>query len=138
MISPVQMQKCKNPGSCHVIVVEDDPLLTMVIEFDLTHAGIHFCNASNGLEALDLIKSHQLKVLLLDISIPGLSGFEVIEALRADPSLTDLNSMHVVIHTSHDLSEDERRRLQFGKTLFLTKTQVTENLSDIVRKLLPE
>ena len=77
-----QIINCKNPGSCAVIAVEDDPLLAMVIEIDLTSAGIHFCAASDGFQALDLIKSHHPKVLLLDVSIPGMSGFELIEVLN--------------------------------------------------------
>ncbi len=132
------MKQCKNPNLCYVIAVEDDPLLKIVMELDLTKAGINFCSASDGHQAFELIKSHRPKVLLLDISLPGMSGFEIIEALRADPTLTELSSMHVVVHTSHDLSEDERQRLRFGKTLFLTKTQVTGDLSGIVGKLLIE
>ena len=127
---------CKNSGSCWVIVVEDDLLLRTVLAMQLEKAAINCCTASNGHQAMALIKSHHPKVLLLDISMPGLSGFEVIEAMRKDPNLSDLNDMDLIVHTSHDLSLKEKQRLSFGRVQFLTKTQVGKDLSEIVRQAL--
>ncbi len=127
---------CQNPGTCQVILIEDDPLLLVVLAMQLQNAGINFCSASNGYDALTLVKSHRPKILLLDVSIPGLTGFEVVDAIRRDPDLEDLQNMHLIIHTSHDLSSEEQRTLTFGQTLFLTKTRLSEDLSEIVKKVL--
>ncbi len=127
---------CKNPGNCSVILVEDDRLLQMVLAIQLEATSINFCAASDGHQALALIRSHHPKVLLLDISLPGLSGFEIIEAIRSDPALSDLKSMDLIVHTSHELSFEEQKKISFGRTQFLTKTKVGKELYDIVNDAL--
>jgi CheY-like chemotaxis protein len=127
---------CKNPGCCSVILVEDDALLQVVLAMQLERAAINFCSASNGHQALALIKSHHPKVLILDISMPGLSGFEVVEAIRQDPTLSDLNDMHLIVHTSQALSVQEQQMLSFGRVQFVTKTRGGKELSDIVSQAL--
>jgi CheY-like chemotaxis protein len=123
---------CKNPGECFVVLVEDDVLLRMVLTIQLESTSINFCAASDGYEALALIRTHHPKVLLLDVSLPGLSGFEVVEAMRQDPALSDLSNMALIVHTSLELSHAEQERLSFGRTQFLTKTKIGKELYEIV------
>jgi len=127
---------CKNPGSCSVLVVEDDFLLRKILTLQLEKAAINFCSASNGHEALTLIRAHHPKVLILDIAMPGLSGFEVIEAMKQDPILSGLCDMQLIVHTASDLSKEEQQRISFGRTQFLTKTRVGKDLSEIVTEAL--
>jgi CheY-like chemotaxis protein len=102
----------------------------------LEGAGIKFCAARDGFQALELIKSHRPKILILDISLPGLNGYELIEAIRSDPELHSLLTMSIIIHTSLDLTrEDEMRLTLNGKTQFLTKSRATEDLGEIVSKI---
>ena len=68
--------------------------------------------------------------------MPGLTGFEVIEAIRQDQSLSDLKDMNLIVHTSYELSLEERQRISFGRTQFFTKTKVGKELSEIVRQAL--
>ena len=123
---------CKNPGNCSVIVVEDDVALRMVLSMQLEVTAINFCAASNGHQALALIRTHHPKVLLLDIAMPGLSGFQVMDAVKQDPNLLDLKDMELIVHSSLELSVEERQRIAFGHTQFLTKTKVSKELSEII------
>jgi len=127
---------CKNPGSCPVIIVEDDLLLRKILTIQLEAAAIKFCAASDGHQALALIRSHHPKVLVLDISLPGLSGFEIIEILKQDPSLSDLANMQLIVHTALDLSTEDRQRMSFGHAQFLTKTRVGKEFTEVVRRAL--
>lgn len=119
-----------------MVVVEDDLALRTVLSMQLAAAEINFCAASNGHQALALIKSHHPKVLLLDISMPGLSGFEIIEALKKDPNGSDFNDMDLIVHTTLDLSADEQQRISLGRTQILTKTKVCKEISEIVKNAL--
>jgi len=131
-------QACKNPGKCYVILVEDDNILNAVLSFQLEAAGINFCSASNGYQALALVQSHRPKALILDVSLEGLSGFDVVDAIKKDPNLSALDTMHLIVHTSHDLSKEEKERLTFGRSQFLTKTMCTDDISQILSQILRE
>jgi CheY-like chemotaxis protein len=134
-----QSNQCKNPGDCRVILVEDDAMLALVLSSELETAGIKFCAATDGLEALELIRSHRPDVLLLDISMPGLNGFQLIEAIRTDPDLEDLRKMNIVVHTSMELThEDELRLTLNGKMELITKSKAVDDLATVVLKICSE
>ena len=131
-------ETCKNPGNCHVILVEDDQLLKEVLSMQLEGADINFCAASDGRQALALIQSHRPKALILDVAIGAFSGFDVIDAMKKDPALAALDRMNVLVHTVHELSQEERTQLSFGKTRFFTKTVGTEDISQLVSRICKE
>jgi CheY-like chemotaxis protein len=128
-------ENCSNLGHRHVILVEDDQLLNEVLSMQLESAGINFCAASAGRQALALIQSHRPKALILDVAIGDFSAFDVIDAIKKDPDLATLNRMHVLVHTVHELSQEERTRLSFGKTRFFTKNVGTEDISQLVSQI---
>ncbi len=127
---------CKNPGNCKVVLVEDDPMLATVLAMQMKAAGINFCAASDGHRALNLIHLHRPRVLMLDLTIPGLNGFEIVESLRRDPSSVDFQTMNVIVYTSQDLTEPERQKLSLGNTIFYTKSINDNNMGIIVKQLL--
>jgi len=131
-------ETCKNPGKCYVVLAEDDNLLNAVLSMQLEGAGINFCAAYNGYQALALVRSHRPRALILDVSLDGLSGFDVVDAIKKDESLSGLDTMHLIVHTSHDLSQEEKKRLSFGRSQFLTKTVGTNDISQNVSRILRE
>jgi CheY-like chemotaxis protein len=134
-----QSNQCKNPGDCRVILVEDDAMLALVLSSELETAGIKFCAATNGLEALELIRSHRPDLLLLDITMPGLSGYELIQVIRTDPDLEDLRAMNVIVHTSMDLTREERLRVTLnGKVEIITKSKAVDDIAAVVLKMYSE
>lgn len=130
-------EPCENPGNCKVVLVEDDPMLATVLAMQMQAAGINFCAASDGHQALSLIHLHCPQVLILDLTIPGLNGFEIVESLRRDPFFVDFQTMNVIVYSSQDLTEPERQSLSsLGKTIFITKSVKDEGMGNIVKQLL--
>ncbi|MDR3615877.1 MAG: response regulator [Candidatus Obscuribacterales bacterium] len=117
-----------------VLVVEDDQLLNMVMSIELAQIDeLNIRTASNGRQALSAIKEQRPDLIILDVTLPGLSAFEIVQALKNEESL---NKIPLIIHTSHDLSMEEQKDLELGPTVFMTKTRTGEELTDIVRKAL--
>ena len=76
--------------------------------------------AVTGQEGLALIRERQPSAVLLDLPMPGMDGFEVLEALRADP---DTKSVPVVILTSKSMTQQDKERLQGRITYVARKTE---------------
>ncbi|OGG45101.1 MAG: hypothetical protein A3F84_11785 [Candidatus Handelsmanbacteria bacterium RIFCSPLOWO2_12_FULL_64_10] len=92
-----------------ILVVDDEPLVTTMICQMLEFSGFAARSASNGEEALAEIGRARPDAILLDLMMPGIDGFEVIERLQADPAL---RKVPVVVVTAKDLTEVEREFLQ--------------------------
>jgi adenylate cyclase len=73
-----------------VLVVDDDPINRMLLERSLLQDGHAVTTAENGRQALDRIREHAPDVVLLDILMPGIDGFGVLEQIKADSSLRDI------------------------------------------------
>lgn len=121
------------------MLVEDDLLLLKVIGFQLKEAEIDFRAASEGHEALNLIRLHRPDVLILDLTIPGLNGFEIVKALHDDPSFIEPQGFTVIVYSSLDVSQVERQALSvLGKTVFYTKSINDQDMGKVVKQLLAE
>lgn len=117
-----------------VLVVEDDQLLNMVMSIELTQIdGISVRTASTGRQALAAIQEKCPDLIILDVTLPGLTAFDIVHVLKEEKAL---NKIPLIIHTSHDLSQDEQKSLELGPTLFVTKTKTSEELAELVRKSL--
>jgi len=73
--------------------------------------------ATSGEEGVELVRRERPSVVLLDLLMPGVDGFEVVERLRADPDLTDVP---IVVLTSMDMTPAQRARLN-GQITFLAR-----------------
>lgn len=65
-----------------ILVVEDDPALLATLEFNLETAGFHALTATDGATALDIRRSHDIELIVLDLSLPVMGGMQVCKALR--------------------------------------------------------
>jgi CheY-like chemotaxis protein len=92
-----------------VVAIDDDPLALELVRANLETEGWTVLGAANGQEGLALIRERQPSAVLLDLLMPGMDGFEVVEALRADP---DMKSIPVVILTSKSMTRQDKERLQ--------------------------
>ena len=106
-----------------VLLVEDDLALLDVMERQLQRAGLFVRHATTGEQAIALARARAPSLLVLDLALPRGDGFDVIEALRREPLLTDLP---VLVYTVSDLTAQQRERLKLGPTRFLTKTRSTD------------
>lgn len=117
-----------------ILVVDDNPqnleLLEAYME-DMAEARV--ITATNGLDALTKVASDPPDLMLLDIMMPKMSGFEVCKRIKADPKTRDIV---VVMVTALNETGDVERAAECGTDDYLTKPIDKKALIDLVRKLL--
>jgi len=102
-----------------VLIVDDYPGARYLRSRILSDAGYEVLEASNGAEGLDLARAAKPSLILLDVNLPDISGLEVCERLKQDPSTS---SIPVIQITGAWLSEDARQRgLASGANLYLVE-----------------
>jgi two-component system, sensor histidine kinase and response regulator len=111
-----------------VLVVDDNELNRLVISEILRAAGAHVHEACDGRVALDLLASNPVQLVLMDLQMPVMDGFEATRRLRADPLYS---ALPVVALTADALVEDHRRALDTGVNEVLTKPVSAERLTDV-------
>lgn len=105
-----------------VLIVEDDIDLAQVLIAMFERYGIKTHHARNGREAIQLSQSLTPYLLVLDIGLPDVDGFAVVDWLRHH---NHLHQVPLVVYSAIDLTEADCARLNLGQTLFLTKARVT-------------
>jgi signal transduction histidine kinase/DNA-binding response OmpR family regulator len=103
-----------------VVAIDDDPVAIELVRASLEPKGWTVLGAATGQEGLALIRERQPSVVLLDLLMPGMDGFEVVEALQADPGT---KSVPVVILTSKSMTRQDKERLQGRITYLARKAQ---------------
>ncbi|MFA5975061.1 MAG: response regulator [Elusimicrobiota bacterium] len=93
----------------HILLVDDDPSIVQLLELGLKQEGFWVETASDGREALTKMRAQKPDLVLLDLMLPELSGFGVLEAMAQDPALCQVR---VVVITSCHLSPEETQQLQ--------------------------
>jgi putative two-component system response regulator len=115
-----------------ILVVDDEPANVKVIGRLMTRLGYEVLTALNGELALQSVACHSPDVILLDVNMPGIDGFEVCRRLKAD-SRTRL--IPIVLITSLTSSEDRIRGIEAGADDFLEKPPLVAELEARVRSL---
>jgi DNA-binding response OmpR family regulator len=121
------------PASTEVLIVEDDTLNVRLLEQICRAAGYDTRIARDGIEALEAIEDRQPDLVLLDVMMPRLDGYGVLQALRADPATEDLP---VVMVTALDNDEARTRCIDLGADDYVTKPFRIAELRDRVRSAL--
>ncbi|WP_260493133.1 diguanylate cyclase domain-containing protein [Pseudomonas sp. J452] len=108
--------KAFNPESV-ILIVEDQPIDARVLS-EAVRGLADIYLAADGHSALEMARQCRPDVVLLDIEMPGINGFEVCKALKADPKLCDAA---VIFVTSHTQQDNELRALEHGGIDFIQK-----------------
>jgi len=111
-----------------VLIVEDEKPLSHALELKLTSEGFATVVATNGQEALDALKSGQFNVMLLDLMMPTIDGFQVLEQIKNSPTRPT-----VFVLSNLSQHEDEERALALGAKKFFIKSDTP--LSVIVEEV---
>lgn len=114
-----------------ILVVDDDPTVTSVVRRGLSYDGYKVDTAATGPQALTTARDHTPDLVILDLMLPGLNGFEVLERLR----LADSN-LPVLMLTARDGVEDQVKGLELGADDYVVKPFRLEVLSARVKALL--
>jgi len=102
-----------------VIIVEDDPMISEIYEKKFTDAGFDVSAVTNGEQVLSLTKTEKVDVILLDIIMPKMDGFEVIRRLRDgsyDPGIK------IIVTSNLSSHEDQDKAMQLGANGFVAKS----------------
>lgn len=117
------------------VLVCDDSVTTRTLEKNiLAAAGYDVVTATNGLEALKIADEQAFQLIVLDVDMPEMTGFELAARLRMTPAYRDVP---IILVTSRDTDEDKRRGLAAGADAYITKQSFTQRtFLETVRRFL--
>lgn len=116
-----------------ILIADDEPNILISLEYLMKRQGYEVFVARDGQEALDLLRTHLPRLVLLDVMMPRKSGFEVCQELRADKALEDTL---VLMLTAKGRDTDVAKGLGVGADAYMTKPFSTKELVQKVTDLL--
>jgi putative two-component system response regulator len=118
-----------------ILVVDDEPKNTELLEAYLVPQDYEIVKAANGEEALGKLFSNQIDVMLLDVMMPGMDGFEVIRRVRQDNKYRNHRRLPIILVTALRETEDRVKGIEAGCDDFLSKPVDKMELLARVRSL---
>jgi DNA-binding response OmpR family regulator len=116
-----------------VLIAEDEPSIVVSLEFLLTQAGYDVYVATRGDEALQALYAVRPHLVLLDLMLPLINGFDICQRLRSDPQL---GAIKIVVLTAKGRASEIQKGLALGADAYVTKPFGTRELMATVRTLL--
>lgn len=116
-----------------ILVVDDDPDIFEIVQVNLEGAGFEVIGASNGLEALRRIRRESADLVILDVLMPEMDGWEVLREIEVNPRTA---GMPVIMLTCKSEDNDILRGLEEGAVEYVTKPFYPDNLVASVKILL--
>jgi len=118
-----------------VVIADDEPNIVTALEFLLQRAGYDVRCAANGEEALALVESYAPDLVLIDIMMPGKSGYEVCQKMRERP---EWRQIKIVMVTAKGREAEVSKGLSLGADLYVTKPFSTQELIAAIDRLLAD
>lgn len=128
--SPMPLTDTVSRQAVNILIVEDDKFLRDLVVKKLTAEGFTVHAVIDGEEGLALMQKEKPDLVLLDLLLPGIDGYEVLERMRKNPTLS---SIPVVVLSNLGQEEDVNRAMQLGVKDFLVKARYTP--AEIVREV---
>jgi DNA-binding response OmpR family regulator len=116
-----------------VLIADDEPNIVISLEFLMKREGHRVLVARDGVQALDAIRRERPDLVLLDVMMPGKTGFEVCQAVRADETLA---GTRILLLTAKGRDTDVAQGLGVGADGYMTKPFSTKELAARVRSML--
>jgi DNA-binding response OmpR family regulator len=117
----------------HVLIADDEPNIVISLEFLMKREGHRVSIARDGDAALAAIRAERPDLVLLDVMMPGKSGFEVCQAVRSDESLVGIK---ILMLSAKGRDTDLAKGSALGADAYMTKPFSTRELADKVREML--
>jgi DNA-binding response OmpR family regulator len=105
-------------GNIRILIVEDEPSILESLGLIMQRAGLELDTATDGTDAHKRQRRQTYSGLILDIMLPGMNGFDVLRAVRADKALA---ALPVIVLTAKGQANDRRTAEAIGATAFITK-----------------
>ena len=112
-----------------ILVIEDDPATLRLIDYSLRHEGYQVLMASNGLDGLRKVHNEEPDLIILDVMLPGMDGFEICHHLRSEP---DIAQLPILMLSAKAQEIDKDTGLKVGADDYLAKPA---DPSEIVRRV---
>jgi len=116
-----------------ILVIEDNPDNMDLVDQILEDAGYEMFGAINAELGLELLKAHTFNLILMDISLPKMSGLEAIKIIKND---TGKQHIPIIALTAHAMQTDKENALAAGADAFLTKPIDEERLLSTIQELI--
>ena len=116
-----------------VLIADDEPNIVISLEYQMRREGYEVLIARDGIEALETIRRERPALVLLDVMMPGKSGFEVCQAVRADEALAGVK---ILMLSAKGRDTDLAQGLGLGADGYMTKPFSTRDLAARVKALL--
>ena len=116
-----------------ILIVDDEPNVVVPIQFLMEQQGYRVMTAERGEDALDLIYQYKPDLVLLDIMLPGIDGYEVCEIVRLNP---DYRNIKIIFITARGREEEIAKGLALGADAYITKPYSNAALVAKVKELL--
>jgi osomolarity two-component system sensor histidine kinase NIK1 len=117
-----------------ILLVEDNLLNQKVVMFNLRKYDYNITAVTNGLDALEAFKNNQFDLVLMDIMLPEMNGFEVTEKIRNFESKEGKNSVPIVALTANTLDNDREKCIKVGMNEYLSKPFTANELIEKIEK----
>ena len=117
-----------------MLIVDDEPDVRLLCRLNLEQRGHDLLEASTGSVALELARERHPDVIVLDLMLPGMTGYEVLEILKGDEQTSDIP---VLVLTAKSRRADRARSHGLGASGFLTKPFLPSELCELVESLVP-
>jgi CheY-like chemotaxis protein len=116
-----------------VLLVEDNPHNRKIFSGMLSHAGFRVIEAEDGHKALERVHADRPELILMDLSIPGIDGWECTRRLKADPRT---RAIPILALTAHAMRGDEERAREAGCDGYMSKPISPKRVVEEVRRFL--
>jgi len=120
-------------ASPHVLLVEDEANIALALQFLMQREGYTVTHIENGRAALAAVPELRPNLVLLDVTLPEVSGYEICQRIKSDPSLA---GVRVLILTARGTEVEKRKALALGADGFMSKPFETTELTNAVAALL--
>jgi signal transduction histidine kinase/predicted metal-dependent phosphoesterase TrpH len=130
----VQVEQTEGTGNAKVLIVDDEKDLVAMLAYNLGKKGYQISTAYNGFEAWEKIESERPDVLILDLMMPELDGWELCRLVRRSQT-KEINDMGILMLTARAMPEDRVYGLEIGADDYLTKPFSLSELTLRVEKL---
>lgn len=111
-------KQSENMQTASILLVDDEPHILTALKFLMTQEGYEVVTATNGAEALNVMDSFRPDVVVLDVMMPGMDGFEVAKEIRNN---YQLNKTQIIFLTAKGTKEGRRAGYRAGGEIYLTK-----------------
>lgn len=116
-----------------ILIVEDNPVHMRLMEMVLRAKNYTLLKATNGEEALDVAKRERPNLILMDLNLPTMTGFEVAKRLRQDPAF---KHTPIIAITAYAMKGDRERVIESGCDAYLSKPIDTRELPEVITEML--